>query len=372
MFWVSALVVMRFALKGAAIVARSPPFMTARRRRRVAHGRAAVSSSSAPPAVLPARPRRQILDRRVPPYRLRTEPHEVVEHRIELHPNRQSEDFRDIGGQRVAVGPEHRRRELGFDFVHVREERLFHRAPQLRDRRPGYIGQNQRPVHDAIDVLPTNRRRHRRRRKCPHLWIDRSEHRVMIHDDLIGSQRDQSRAAHSAMRHMHRHVGRMRADGVAICSDASTSPPGACTIKSIGVCRSVKRTARIISSEPLMSMYRITGIPRKAIDTCRWINVITRAPLRLDAAATDARAPIRTCAGASTGCSMIKMQNSHSKSPNDIAASNHAIQCHTRPPAVLIGTGEPNGSRWAPTSFALFCRLYCIEAIVLTLNVQFR
>ena len=64
----------------------------------------------------------------------------------------------------------------------------------------------------------------------------------------------------------------------AICSAASTRPPGVCTTRSIGTVSGVSRIARRTCSESSTSMKRRSGMPSRLIDSCRWISVMTREP----------------------------------------------------------------------------------------------
>ncbi|OPZ28660.1 MAG: hypothetical protein BWZ01_01017 [Deltaproteobacteria bacterium ADurb.BinA179] len=63
---------------------------------------------------------------------------------------------------------------------------------------------------------------------------------------------------------------------MAICSEESTSPPGVWTITSMGMSSGVNLIARRTSSESLMSMNFMSGIPKSLMVSCRWIRVMTR------------------------------------------------------------------------------------------------
>ena len=83
------------------------------------------------------------------------------------------------------------------------------RLLQLIERHLALVRENQCLVLDLGDWLALDRAQDRRRGHRANLRIDRPEHRVLAHHDLVGGERDQRSARHGVVGHEHRHLARV-------------------------------------------------------------------------------------------------------------------------------------------------------------------
>ena len=120
----------------------------------------------------------------------------------------------------------------------------------------------------------------RHRRPLPDLGVHRTQHRVLVHQDLVGRQREHGPARHRVVRDDHGHLRRMAVKRSCDLLGRKHEAAG-------GMDDEVDRDG--VRCQPdgakhllgvLDSMKRRSGIPSRLTDSWRWISVITREPRR--------------------------------------------------------------------------------------------
>ena len=177
---------------------------------------------------------RHVLDRRPALAALRVERHELVDGGRHLVAHGQAE----LGGVVVAdgkvVGPaavaEQRRQALRLVGPVGLEQELAHRVVHLVDRLARHVAHDERLVV-AVGIGRVERGQDGDRRpealgQAAELGIDRAEHGVAVHEDLVGGQRHERAARHGVVGHHHGDPAAVPLEGVGDLVGGQHEPAG--------------------------------------------------------------------------------------------------------------------------------------------------
>jgi hypothetical protein len=161
---------------------------------------------------------RDEFDRRSALARLRVELHQVEDHGRHLGADRQAEFPRLADRDGIVVGPRPAAELLGHGrgalLGHPLGEEHADRPLDLPNRLLGHVRLDDRGVVDPRDRLALDHLQDRDRRRLAELRVERTQHGVLGHDDLVGGERDERSAAHRVVRHEHRHLGAVTLQGM--------------------------------------------------------------------------------------------------------------------------------------------------------------
>src|SRR4051812_37697672 len=161
-------------------------------------------------------------------------------------------------------------------FRHLLHQHLGDESRDLDARLVRHVGEHQKLVADVLWTLDLDHLDDRGRGHVAELRIDRAEHRVRVHHDLVGGERDQRTAAHRIVRHEYRHLALALDQRLGDLLGGEHQTPGVCRMMSIGCSGGVRRMARRMASESSMLMLPATGTPRTLALSWRWIMAMTR------------------------------------------------------------------------------------------------
>src|SRR4030088_1865701 len=151
------------------------------------------------------------------PHRLGIELHELENVVWHVCAHMQSEFLRGRRPDRIVVRPSAGRELFGQRAGLLGGQRPFHELARglldLRDRLAADIRANEGLVADAFDRLLLDHLDERSRRRLSELRIDRAEHGMLAHHDLVGGERYQRAAGHRIMGHEYGYLCLVGAEG---------------------------------------------------------------------------------------------------------------------------------------------------------------